>query len=160
MSYELHKRFFEQAVTDRSGYLTLQKLIAFLRKNGYTGKDSKAKALFNAIDVYGKGEVTLNEYLIAMGEIPTTFQKGWVLRACFQSFDKDNDKRINSEDLDEVFREMGKVYPMKEVERIIAMSDKNRDGKLDYEEFFGKKHAIGYHDSSERAIYGQRTLIG
>ena len=64
------------------------------------------------------------------------------MRSCFRGFDKNGDGKIDSAELDQVFREMGKVLPKADLDRIIQLADKDSSGALDYEEFiaqvFGK----------------------
>ena len=64
------------------------------------------------------------------------------MRSCFRSFDKNRDGKIDSAELDQVFREMGKVLSKADLDRIIQMADKDKSGALNYEEFiaqvFGK----------------------
>ena len=64
------------------------------------------------------------------------------MRSCFRSFDKNGDGKIDSSELDQVFREMGKILPKADLDRIIQLADKDKSGALDYDEFiaqvFGK----------------------
>jgi Ca2+-binding EF-hand superfamily protein len=142
MSSDGYKQFFTEADTDGSGYLTLEELIAVLRKKGYKDSDAKIRGMFNAVDTSGDNKVSLEEYLVAMGAMPQKDHKSAAMRSCFRSFDKNGDGKIDSAELDQVFREMGKVLPKEDLDRIIQLSDKDHSGALDYEEFiaqvFGK----------------------
>ncbi len=65
------------------------------------------------------------------------------MRRVFNSFDKDGNGKIDKYELQAAFKEMGKHFPPKEIERMIKIADKDNSGTLEYEEFiahcFGKK---------------------
>ena len=57
------------------------------------------------------------------------------MRACFRSFDKNGDGKIDRRELDAVFRELGRVLPPNDIDRIISLADRDGSGTLDYDEF-------------------------
>lgn len=142
MSSDGYRKFFTEADADGSGYLTLEELTAVLRKKGYKNSYSEIRGMFNAVDTSGDNKISLEEYLVAVGELPEKDHKGAAMRSCFRSFDKNGDGKIDSAELDQAFREMGKVLPRKDIERMIQLVDKDNSGTIDYEEFiaqvFGK----------------------
>lgn len=136
MSLGRFQAFFHEAAGG-SGYLDVDKLIEVFRRKGYRD-EAKIRAMFRAISISAKERITLDEYLVALGEKPADLPKGWVMASCYFSFDKDHDKYIHSGDLTEVLKEMDRDYLIPKVGRIIEKADRNRDGKLDYVECFGK----------------------
>jgi calmodulin len=135
MSADRYRQFFEEADTDRSGYLTLQEMTTALRRRGYRDSDSKIKAMFSVADDSGDNKISFDEYMIAMGQMPQADHKAAAMRACFRSFDKNGDGTIDRNELDAVFRELGRVMPAEDLQRIIQLADRDGSGSLDYHEF-------------------------
>ena len=65
------------------------------------------------------------------------------MRACFRGFDKNGDGSIDRDEMQAVWKEMGRHLSKEELDRVMAMTDKDKSGSVDYEEFiaavFGKK---------------------
>ena len=53
----------------------------------------------------------------------------------FARYDTDCDGTINTAELMDVFKEIGKVVPEEDVKAMIALADKSNTGTLNYEEF-------------------------
>ena len=53
----------------------------------------------------------------------------------FRSFDTNGDGKIDKSELDNVFRDMGKVMPKEHIDRMMELKDKDNSGSLDYAEF-------------------------
>jgi len=60
------------------------------------------------------------------------------MRRCFREFDANGDGTIDRSELDNVFKSMGKSFSTEELDKMIAMCDKDKSGKIDYEEFITK----------------------
>lgn len=137
-----YEEFFKNADKDGSGELSVGELISALKNGGYAGSDSDIKALFGAADMSGDNQVSLQEFLEAMGAAPPTHHKEARLRQCFREFDKDGSGEIDRQELKQVFAEMGKSFSDEELERMIGLADKDASGTMNYEEFikqvFGK----------------------
>ena len=67
------------------------------------------------------------------------------MRRVFGMFDKDGNGSIDRDELRQVFEELGKVFPENEMQRMMAIADKDDSGSLEYEEFInivlGRKKA-------------------
>jgi len=61
-----------------------------------------------------------------------------MMRGCFREFDVNGDGTIDRQELDNVFTSMGKHFSKEELDRMIALADKDKSGTLDYEEFVKK----------------------
>jgi len=133
-----YEEFFREADADKSGHLSLAELTEMLRKKGYKDPDSKIQAMFRSVDTSGDNKVSLEEYLTAMGELPEKDHKGAAMRQVFREFDQNGDGTIDRTELDNVFKSMGKTFTSAELDRMIALADEDKSGKLDYEEFIHK----------------------
>lgn len=133
-----YEMFFREADTDNSGFLVLDELISILRKKGYKDADTKIRSMFRSIDSSGDNKVSLDEYLKAMGQIPDTDHKAAAMRQCFREFDANGDGTIDRSELDNVFKSMGKSFSQAELDKMMAMCDKDKSGSINYEEFIGR----------------------
>lgn len=133
-----YKQFFQEADKDGSGFLTLDELTAVLRKKGYKGTDANIKGMFGSSDISGDNKISLEEYLTAMGQLPAKDHKTAAMRSCFVSFDKDGSGSIDRKELQAVFAELGRTLSEEEVARMIALSDKDSSGTINYEEFIAE----------------------
>jgi len=61
-----------------------------------------------------------------------------MMRGCFREFDVNGDGTIDRQELDSVFKSMGKHFSKEELDRMISLADKDASGTLDYEEFVKK----------------------
>jgi Ca2+-binding EF-hand superfamily protein len=135
MSLESYKSFFLEADKDNSGFLTFNELSAVFRSKGYKGGDDKLKSMFGAADLSGDDKISLDEYLMAMGQLPPKEHKEASMRSCFRSFDTDNSGSIDKKELSAVFAEMGKHLSEEELQRMIELADQDSSGTIGYEEF-------------------------
>jgi len=58
-----------------------------------------------------------------------------MMRGCFREFDHNGDGTIDRQELDQVFKSLGKTFSQDELDRMIGLADKDKSGTLDYEEF-------------------------
>jgi len=130
-----YDQFFKEADVDGSGFLTYKELTDILRKKGYKGSDSEIRSMFRSVDVSGDDKVSKDEYLVAMGQVPERDHKAATMRSVFRQFDVNGDGRIDCKELDEVLRAMGHAMSRDDVNKLIALADKDRNGTLNYEEF-------------------------
>ena len=61
-----------------------------------------------------------------------------MMRSCFREFDVNGDGTIDRQELDNVFKSMGKQFSKEELDRMISLADKDKSGTMDYEEFVQK----------------------
>jgi len=132
---ERYKKFFDEADTDHSGQLTLDELTAALRRKGYADGDDKIKAMFDAVDDSGDRQISLDEYLKAMGAVPDKDHKAAAMRRVFREFDKNGDGQIDRSELAAIFVELGQHVSEEELSLIIKEADKDGSQTLSYEEF-------------------------
>jgi len=137
------EQFFREADTDHTGYLTFSELSGLLRRKGYAGSEQQVKDMFNSIDSEADGKISFDEFMQAMGEQPPVQHKKAHMRRVFRSFDKSGDGRIDKSELSAVFQELKMSVTPQEIDKMMALADKDKTGSLDYEEFielvFGKQ---------------------
>ena len=63
------------------------------------------------------------------------------MRRLFKDFDKDGNGEIDREELRSLFKSMNKMFTDEELERMIAMVDKDDSKTINYEEFI--EHFFG-----------------
>ena len=135
-----YEQFFKQADKDGSGFLSLEELTVVLKKNGYT--DEKIKATFTTVDASGDKKISLDEFLVAMGQRSSNEHRAARLRAVFRSFDKNGDGTIGASEMKAVWAEAGRNLTEAELKQLMAKVDKDGSGTITYEEFvkevFGK----------------------
>jgi Ca2+-binding EF-hand superfamily protein len=130
-----YEKFFDEADADGSGSLTFNELLKVLKKKGYKGSEDDIKQYFRQVDTSGDGQVSKEEYLVAMGLIPPKDHKTATMRSVFYAFDKNGDGQIDRAELKQVFAEMGKHFTDAELQRMIQIADPDKSGTLNYEEF-------------------------
>ncbi len=65
-----------------------------------------------------------------------------MMRRVFHQFDKNNDGQIDRSELQEVFKELGHCLSSGEIDRLIAMADRDGSGTLDYNEFIREVYGV------------------
>lgn len=139
-------KFFEAADKDASGTLTLDELVEALKTAGYRGTDAQLKGMFHRADTSGDNILTMDEFLVAMGEQSEETHTTAQMLYIFRSFDENNDGTIDASEMKKVILEMRKVVSDKEIDRIMTIMDKNGDGAIDYQEFLDY---YGYGEDGE-----------
>lgn len=83
------------------------------------------------------GNIKFTEFVQVVGKkFPMEDEREKTLREAFKVFDKDANGFLSKEEIKDIMTNKGKMrLSVDEVEEMIAEVDKNRDGKLNYEEF-------------------------
>jgi Ca2+-binding EF-hand superfamily protein len=135
MAPSKYEQFFRDADKDNSGSLTVAELTELLRKLGFKDADSRIQSMFRSVDTSGDNKISLEEFLIAMGEVAPKDQKQATMRQCFREFDMNGDGTIDRSELTAVFKSLGTQMTPDEIDRIMKMADKDASGSMNYEEF-------------------------
>ncbi|KAG2330649.1 hypothetical protein Bca52824_001829 [Brassica carinata] len=127
------KTMFERMDTDKSGSITYEELKTGLNRLGSKLPEAEVKQLMEAADVDGNGTIDYTEFITATMHRHRLERDKHLLKA-FLHFDKDNSGYITKDELELAMKEhgMGDEACAKE---IISEIDKNKDGRIDYEEF-------------------------
>ena len=103
--------------------------------------DSVIEETMKNIDRDGDGTVNLAEYYLSQrGKThQDLLHRALVhrsgIRKEFQRFDMDNSGYVTEDELLEVIRARGAKFSIEQVQKTVQETDRNDDGKLDYEEF-------------------------
>nr|AKU78333.1 putative calcium binding protein KEY [Pectinaria gouldii] len=103
-----YEQWFRSADKDGSGYLTSKELSKALKAKGYKIGRKQLKEQFKQFDLDGDGKITLQEYLIAMGQVPEVLHKEATLRKAFEKADRNGDGNLDIGELNPIFVEMKK----------------------------------------------------
>ena len=89
------------------------------------------------LDTNNNNQIEFSEFKAAMLKT-TLYLQGPSLRKAFKFFDRDNSGNISKQELMAVFETFADLLSMFETDDydlVIAQVDKNRDGKISYDEF-------------------------
>ena len=135
------KRIFGAFDKEKNGQISFEELKqGLLQVRPNCSDDKGIFELFKSIDVDKNGKIDYTEFLAS------TLQKKSYMRIerlyeAFCLFDKDGSGKITKEEIMQVLK-LEKTQE-KEVEKIIDLADKDKDGVIDYKEFL---ELMGYDD--------------
>ncbi|KAL6652234.1 hypothetical protein ACP70R_011159 [Stipagrostis hirtigluma subsp. patula] len=127
------KQMFNNMDTDRSGTITVEELKEGLTKLGSKITEAEVQKLMEAVDVDKSGSIDYTEFLTAMVNKHKLEKEEDLLRA-FQHFDKDNSGYITRDELEQAMAEYG-MGDEASIKEVLDDVDKDKDGRIDYEEF-------------------------
>ena len=131
---------------NKDGTITTDELGKLLRevkgKLNMTEKD--ITRIIYDFDQDGSGTIEVNEFLIAMASkkdrdvIIKAFSNRSAIRKQFVKFDKNKDGFISTKEFKKCLETTTKTkLTMEQIEQIMKKSDKNGEGRIDYDEFIG-----------------------
>ena len=140
---KLQKEFLELD-GDGDGTITVEELGNVLRSMRSTLKvsESEIKRVLKDIDKDGDGIINMKEYFANMKNktnrhlIHRALVQRSTARKQFMKFDKDGSGYITMQEIKQVFEERtGGSVAIEQVEAMLKDSDRDSDGKINYEEF-------------------------
>ena len=127
---ELNKTF--QEIDDNNdGKLTLEEIKMAVNKNKNINIDH-IEEIFKSIDTDGSGCIEYTEFISASLDKSLYLRKE-KLKEAFSLFDVDHNGKISNTEIAKV---LGIDKRSKEISKIIEKYDQNKDGEIDFEEFF------------------------
>ena len=121
---------FDKGNDGQISYDELRQGLIQLKSNKITEQD--VIFLFKAIDVDHNGKIDYSEFIAATLQKANYFKSDRLLEA-FMNFDKDKSGKISKDEL--IVALKAEKSQEKEIENFIKAVDKNKDGKIDYNEF-------------------------
>ena len=140
---KLQKEFLELDV-DGDGTITVEELGKVLRsmRSMLKVSESEIKRVLRDIDKDDDGAISMKEYFSHMKNFNNKYLIHRALvqrskaRKQFMKFDKDGSGYITMEEIKLVFEERtGGAVSIEQIEAVLKDSDKNDDGKINYDEF-------------------------
>ena len=140
---KLQQEFLELD-TDGDGTISIEELGNVLRsmRGKLKVSESEIKRVLKDVDKDGDGNINVKEYFANMKNKTTrnliyrALLQRSAARKQFAKFDKDGSGYITMEEVKQVFEERtGGEVSIEQVKEMLGESDKNNDGKINYEEF-------------------------
>ncbi|WOL11275.1 calcium-dependent protein kinase 29-like [Canna indica] len=126
------KQMFSMMDTNKNGKLTLEELKKGLDLLGQEVPELDAQLLMEAADIDGKGTVDCEEFVTVSLHLKRISSEEHLPKA-FNYFDKDHSGFIEVEELREALGENGADEQV--IMEIISDIDKDKDGRISYQEF-------------------------
>jgi len=123
------RKIFDSFDTERNGVLSYEEFKAALEKKGYAEQD--ISDIFASVDLNSNGHIMYTEFLAAAISAQGHIEEDRIAEA-FDRIDSDDTGYISKENLREA---LGKDCSPEEVDKIMESTDKNKDGKISYQEF-------------------------
>ncbi|XP_039013585.1 calcium-dependent protein kinase 24-like [Hibiscus syriacus] len=124
---------FNMMDTDESGNLTFEELRDGLKKIGHSLDDPDVQMLMEAADMDGNGILSRDEFVIMVVHLKRIGGNNELLSQAFTVFDKNRSGYIELEDLQEALCHDNVHQQL--IKDIMADVDKDKDGRISYEEF-------------------------
>ena len=122
---------FQEIDNNNDGRLTLEEIKLAASKNKGINLEL-IEEIFKSIDTDGSGSIEYTEFISASLDKSLYLQKE-KLREAFNLFDVDNSGKISNAEIAKV---LGMDKRSKEISKILEKYDANKDGEIDFEEFF------------------------
>jgi calmodulin len=130
---------FRQAfdIMDRNGdgVITVDDLATVMRAIGQSPNHSELQDMIREVDADGNDNIDFTEFLALMSRQMRQSDIEEELRETFRVFDRDNDGFITPQELRTLLISLGLDSSAQVIRAMIAEADRNRDGKIDFQEF-------------------------
>ncbi|OHS94714.1 Calmodulin [Tritrichomonas foetus] len=130
---------FRQAfdIMDRNqdGAITVDDLASVMRAIGQSPTHNELQDMIREVDADGNETIDFTEFLALMSRQMRQSDIEEELREAFRVFDRDNDGFITPQELRTLLISLGLDSSAEVIRRMINEADRNRDGKIDFNEF-------------------------
>ncbi|XP_064597396.1 calmodulin-A-like [Liolophura sinensis] len=132
------KEAFKMFDKNGDGVISITELGTVLRALGQNPTNKNLEEMIKQADITQNGVIDFNEFtrLVSVKGLKSQEEEKEELRLAFKIFDRDNSNFIDSAELAEVMKRLGEEgLTPKEIDEMIKVADKNKDGKINYNEF-------------------------
>ena len=126
-----YKRVFARFDKSGDGSITGSELLPLMEYLGLPINLRQFEAFLKSVDSNNDGKISFDEFLVIMA----TKAKTESLAKVFRAADINKDGYLSKEELRRLLLQNGKSVSEDDMERYMAIGDRNGDGKLNYEEF-------------------------
>ena len=126
-----YKRVFARFDKSGDGSITGSELLPLMEYLGLPINLRQFQAFLKSVDSNNDGKISFDEFLVIMA----TKAKTESLAKVFRAADINKDGYLSREELRRLLQQNGKSVSEDDMERYMAIGDRNGDGKLNYEEF-------------------------
>merc|ERR1712062_911653 len=144
MTDEEMRKFFDIIDTDKSGNLSMEEVLLYLKSITDDISVENIEKIFEGIDTSGDKVVDFDEFKGVMSQLS---EKGWnklsnqeevkevEVRTLFNLIDKDGSGELSLEEARKACKLIQARFNISEVDDWMAQVDTNNDGRLSYDEF-------------------------
>ncbi|CAL8077368.1 unnamed protein product [Calicophoron daubneyi] len=130
-----YRRVFEDFDLNSDGQIDADELEKAVTKLGMSASKDEVKAMIKVVDKDNSGTMNFPEFCDMMERRQIHRKKDDHMREIFKSVDTNGDGFISPEELKGLMCKYNPQMTVKDMEEIIEGVDKDKDGKLNYEEF-------------------------
>lgn len=139
------KEAFDMFDLDKDGRITAEELKTVMSTLRLQVTNAEVEDMIQKADIDGNGTIEFNEFLELMGRrmaLQTTTsaearaqREEREARQAFKIFDIDGDGLIDASEVRLTMKNLGEVLTDEDVSAMMFAADKNKDGKIDFQEF-------------------------
>lgn len=129
------RQAFDIMDRDHNGAITVDDLSSVMRAIGQTPTLNELQDMIREVDADGNETIDFTEFLALMSRQMRQSDIEAELREAFRIFDRDNDGFITPQELKTLLISLGLDSSAEVIRRMINEADRNRDGKIDFNEF-------------------------
>ena len=124
-----------EAIQGNEDELCIQEMASFLSGMGYHPTEDELTALYTEMDVDENGRVNKDEFVLFATQRLNESNWREQIMDLFMQLDRDGNGFITTEELKQMFNQIGEKFSEEEIEDLIREADQDGDGQINYKEF-------------------------